>query len=177
MSAARPYHGRLRAGGAVHRVDLRLEDERLHGSLDGTHVDASVRPVGPGIVALAVGGRRVLAVVARRQGSILVSIDGEVHEVSAADGAEVAEASAVVEPFAVSPMTGVLAKVHVAPGAAVARGAPLFAVEAMKMEYLVKADRDVVVAEVRAKAGDRVDLGAVVVTFVAEAPPSPGEET
>jgi propionyl-CoA carboxylase alpha chain len=62
-------------------------------------------------------------------------------------------------------MTGLVTKVHVAAGAAVGKGAPLFAVEAMKMEYVVRADREVVVAEVKAAAGDRVAVGAVVVTF------------
>ena len=33
------------------------------------------------------------------------------------------------------------------------------------MEYVVSADRDVVVNEVRRKAGDRVALGEVIVAF------------
>jgi acetyl-CoA/propionyl-CoA carboxylase biotin carboxyl carrier protein len=86
--------------------------------------------------------------------------------VARAEGAaDDAAATPAGDPFATSPMTGVVAKVHAAPGAAVGRGAALFAVEAMKMEYVVRADRDVVVDEVRARPGDRVEVGAVVVTF------------
>ena len=73
--------------------------------------------------------------------------------------------AAAEEPFATSPMTGTVAKVSVAPGAAAAKGAELFVVEAMKMEYVVRAPRDVTVAEVRRAAGERVALGDVVVTF------------
>ena len=72
------------------------------------------------------------------------------------------------EDFATSPMTGTLAKLSVEPGTAVAEGGELFVVEAMKMEYVVKAPRDVMVAEVRGSVGGQVDQGAVVVTFESE---------
>jgi biotin carboxyl carrier protein len=102
----------------------------------------------------------------RRQGAWLVSVGGRTVEVARAEGpADDSAPTPAGEPFAVSPMTGVLTKVHAAPGVPAAKGAPLVAVEAMKMEYVVRADRDVVVDEVRGKAGDRVEVGAVVVTF------------
>jgi len=66
-------------------------------------------------------------------------------------------------------MTGTLAKVTVAPGEAVSAGAELFIVEAMKMEYVVRAPRDVIVAEVRGAVGAQVEQGGVVVTY-AESP-------
>jgi biotin carboxyl carrier protein len=62
-------------------------------------------------------------------------------------------------------MTGVVRKVLVASGDAVAAGATLFVVEAMKMEFAVTAPRDVVVDEVRAAEGARVEIQQVVVTF------------
>jgi len=69
------------------------------------------------------------------------------------------------DPFAASPMTGVVRKVLVRPGESVAAGATLFVVEAMKMEFTVAAPRDVVVDEVRAAEGARVDIQQVIVTF------------
>jgi biotin carboxyl carrier protein len=62
-------------------------------------------------------------------------------------------------------MTGVVTKVHAAAGDSVPRGAPLFAVEAMKMEYVVRAERDAVVEKVHRAAGERVSIGDVVVAF------------
>ncbi len=163
-------HGKWKAdGGAVRRVDLKLDTgpagARLHGRVDDAHVEAAVRRGGDGEVLLDVGGRRVRATVARAGDRWLVAIGGRVHEVVRADGADAVEGGPGSDPFAVSPMTGLVTKVHVAAGAAVGKGAPLFAVEAMKMEYVVRADREVVVAEVKAAAGDRVAVGAVVVTF------------
>jgi 3-methylcrotonyl-CoA carboxylase alpha subunit len=159
-------HGKWRSdGGAPKKVDLRLDGELLKGSIDGAHVEAPCRHGADGEVVLEVGGRRVRAVVARKGDGWLVSIEGRVHDVVRADGAEHGESHASEDPFAVSPMTGVLAKVFVKPGDAVAKGASLFAVEAMKMEYVVRADRPVTISEVKHAAGARVSVGEVVVEF------------
>jgi acetyl/propionyl-CoA carboxylase alpha subunit len=169
-----PFHARVKAGGAFHRLDVRLEGTRLHGTVDGRPVDVEVRAAGPAEVTVEHEGRRHLAVVLRRGGGWIVSAGGRTADIARAEGpADDAAATASGEPFATSPMTGVLAKVHASPGAPVAKGAPLFAVEAMTMEYFVRADRDVVVDEVRGRAGERVEVGAVVVTF--REPPGPSE--
>jgi len=152
-------------GGSPKKLDLRLDGDQLKGSIDGAHVEAIVRRGDDGHLVLSIAGRRVRAVVARSGDGWLVSIDGRVHAVARADGAEHGEPHAAEEPFAVSPMTGVVAKVHVKPGDAVAKGAPLFSVEAMKMEYVVRADRAVTVADVKRGQGDRVSVGEVVVAF------------
>jgi 3-methylcrotonyl-CoA carboxylase alpha subunit len=64
-----------------------------------------------------------------------------------------------------APMHGRLLAVRVAPGDTVARGAPLFTVEAMKMEHTVPAPRDGTVAEVRAAVGAQVAQGAAIVVL------------
>jgi 3-methylcrotonyl-CoA carboxylase alpha subunit len=64
-----------------------------------------------------------------------------------------------------APMHGRLIAVRVAAGERVTRGAPLFAVEAMKMEHTVLAPRDGVVAEVRAAVGAQVAQGAAIVVL------------
>jgi 3-methylcrotonyl-CoA carboxylase alpha subunit len=169
--SAPTFHGRLRAdGGPPRKLDVRLDGEQLKGSLDGAHVEAIVRRGDDGHVVLVLGGRRVHAVVARKGDGWLVAVDGRVHEVARADAAEHGEAHASEDPFAVSPMTGVVAKLHVKPGDAVEKGAPLFAVEAMKMEYVVRADRAVTIAEVKKAAGERVSVGEVVVEFASTSP-------
>ena len=62
-----------------------------------------------------------------------------------------------------SPMPGVVTRVMVAAGDAVKRGQPLVAVEAMKMEHLLRAPRDGRVAAVHARAGEMVNGGVTLV--------------
>ena len=151
---------------------LRAADGRLTGTLtagdDATDVDVGARRVGPTEIRLDLGDRTVRAHVVRDGETAWVAIDGRTYAVTLEEPGARAAAGGSDEDFATSPMTGTLAKLSVEPGAEVAEGGELFVVEAMKMEYVVKAPRDVVVAEVRGSVGGQVDQGAVVVTFESE---------
>ena len=62
-----------------------------------------------------------------------------------------------------APMPGVVTKLLVAVGDVVKKGQPLVAVEAMKMEHLVRAPRDGTVKAVRARLGEMVAGGVPLV--------------
>jgi biotin carboxyl carrier protein len=62
-----------------------------------------------------------------------------------------------------APMTGVLVEVRAAPGDHVRRDQVLAVLEAMKMEYRLVSPRDGEVAAVPLGAGDRTEIGSVVV--------------
>ena len=63
------------------------------------------------------------------------------------------------------PMPGLLREVMVAEGQAVKAGEPLAVVEAMKMENVLKAERDGTVARVLVKPGDSLGFEAVILEF------------
>jgi len=63
----------------------------------------------------------------------------------------------------VAPMPGKILKVLVENGATVKAGETLVVMEAMKMEHAVKAPHDGIAKEVRAKVGEQVDGGALLV--------------
>jgi acetyl/propionyl-CoA carboxylase alpha subunit len=169
--SARHHDGHWKVEGAVHAVTLKLEGSHAAGAVDGTHLEALVRAAGPGRFTLTIGGRRTLVVTARRGDRLLVSIGGRAFELARVEAGGAAGSTAAGDPFVVSPMTGLVTKVHVKPGDRAVKGQPLFAVEAMKMEYVVKADRDVVIAEVKVVAGARVAVNEPAVTFETEAAP------
>ena len=62
-----------------------------------------------------------------------------------------------------APMPGVVTRIMVAAGDTVQQGQPLVAVEAMKMEHLVRAPRPGRVRVVRARQGELVQGGATLV--------------
>lgn len=62
-----------------------------------------------------------------------------------------------------SPMPGVVTRVMVAPGDKVKKGQPLMAVEAMKMEHLIRAPHDGTVRSLAAAAGAMVAGGVALV--------------
>jgi 3-methylcrotonyl-CoA carboxylase alpha subunit len=62
-----------------------------------------------------------------------------------------------------TPLPGTVVAVHVAPGQAVTRGAPLVTVEAMKMEHTLTAPSAGVISRIAFGVGERVSAGAVLV--------------
>ncbi|GAA3799315.1 acetyl-CoA carboxylase biotin carboxylase subunit [Sphaerisporangium flaviroseum] len=69
-----------------------------------------------------------------------------------------------------SPMPGTVLLVKVVPGERVTEGQPLLIVEAMKMEHTVTAPADGVVAELSVRAGQPVDMDAVLAVVRDENP-------
>jgi len=168
MMTGRPLQRTWRVEGPAYALDVQLEGERIVGTLDGPEaraaVEAHVHRTGPEAVVVRLDGRAHRAVVVREGACLWVAMDGHTYQLcTEAPGRP--EAPPSTETQAASPMTGTVAALHVEPGQAVAEGEPLFVVEAMKMEYAVRAPRDVVVAEVRVAVGDPVELGQPLVLF------------
>jgi len=67
--------------------------------------------------------------------------------------------------FLLSPMPGLLTEVPVRVGQEVKAGEKLAAIEAMKMENILKAERDCTVAEVMAKRGDNLAVDQPILRF------------
>jgi propionyl-CoA carboxylase alpha chain len=63
------------------------------------------------------------------------------------------------------PMPGLVVAIHVAPGQQVRAGEAVAIVEAMKMENVLRAERDAVVKAVNAKVGDVLPVDAVIAEF------------
>ena len=62
----------------------------------------------------------------------------------------------------ICPMPGLLVKLHVAEGEEVQPGQPLATVEAMKMENILRAEKQAVVAKINAVEGDSLAVDAVI---------------
>jgi propionyl-CoA carboxylase alpha chain len=64
------------------------------------------------------------------------------------------------------PMPGLVVSIAVLPGEEIKAGEILCVVEAMKMENILRAERDGVVKEIHAKPGDSLAVDAVIMEFV-----------
>ncbi len=75
------------------------------------------------------------------------------------------KAAADMSKYLLCPMPGLVKAISVAEGAKVQAGDNLAVVEAMKMENILKAERDGVVKKINAKAGDSLAVDAVILEF------------
>jgi len=125
------------------RVEVRL---RCDGE---TYAISGDPPTGDAPTAVCAGGH------------VVVFEAGEAYDFtdpSAAIGSAAAGGDGAVR----SPMPGKIAAIHVAVGEAVARGAALVTLEAMKMEHALTAPFEGVVSEIAAELGDQVSEGVVL---------------
>lgn len=140
------WHARVDAAEFDVVVDT-LEDGRMRMTTDAGEMIAEVT---------AAGARRFV-----RLGSFDFVLD---REASGRRGLRVAAGGSLE-----APMPGVVTRILVQPGDEVRKGQPLVALEAMKMEHLIRAPRDGRVRLLGAKAGEMVQSGAVLAELEPEA--------
>jgi propionyl-CoA carboxylase alpha chain len=129
----------------------RAGDPVWSGVIDGKPLTVQLRPVAAGIRLL----HRGVDVVARVMAPRVAGLAALMPEKKQADSAK----------FLRCPMPGLVVAIHVAPGQQVRAGEAVAIVEAMKMENVLRAERDAVVKAVKAKAGDVLPVDAVIAEF------------
>jgi 3-methylcrotonyl-CoA carboxylase alpha subunit len=117
-------------------------------SLDGVVTDTEAVRIGNAITVFTHGA--AFAVLLHDP------LDGEAEDATTAD-------------HVLSPMPGAVRAVLAAPGQLVGPGEALLVIEAMKMEYTLRAPRTGQVADVLVGVGDQVDQGAVLLNLMPEA--------
>ena len=137
----------------IHQLvsDWKPGDAIWRGSINDEIVAVQVRPVLNGF-ALAHRGVETQAQVYNRREADLAAL---MPEKKAADTSKAL----------LCPMPGLVKAIHVAEGQEVKAGEALCIVEAMKMENVLRAERDVTVKKLLAKAGDSLAVDAVIMEF------------
>ena len=122
-----------------------------NGTVAGEAISVQVRPILNG-VWLSHGGAAADARVYTRREAELAAL---MPEKSVADTGK----------QLLCPMPGLVKAVHVQVGQEVKAGEPLCIVEAMKMENVLRAERDATVSRIHAKEGDSLAVDAVIMEF------------
>jgi pyruvate carboxylase subunit B len=123
--------------------------------LDGRPTTLSVESLGRGRWALSPGGERWEVEVLDDRARHIRSLTNETERQR-------------TTPVLKAPMPGLVLRVQVAPGQAVAAGSGLVVLEAMKMENELKAAAPGVIRTVRVQPGEAVEKGQVLVEFEGE---------
>jgi propionyl-CoA carboxylase alpha subunit len=141
-------------GGAAHHIlasSWRPGDPVWHGTIDGEAISVQVRPVLNGF-DLAHRGVEVRA---------YVYTEGEAAAARLMPRKKAADSGKAVR----CPMPGLIISIAVTEGQEVKAGDTLAVVEAMKMENVLRAERDGVVKIIKAKPGDSLAVDAVILEF------------
>ena len=155
-------------GGRQLAVRYRLGRNGVKAEVDGEAVEELVlRTAEPGLVVADLAGmRREFSVT--RAGQVYY-VDSQLGATTLTELPRFPAPEPVSAPGSLlAPMPGTVVRIEVAPGAAVAAGAPVVVLEAMKMEHTVVAPHDGTVTSVGVTAGQPVDVGTVLAVVEAQ---------
>jgi biotin carboxyl carrier protein len=124
-------------------------------------------------ISVMVDGRATDGYAHFARGTLWVHLDGETYSVDtlkrSARGAERSRGDSADPTQIIAPMPGKIVKLMVSKGAKVAVGQVVVVMEAMKMEYTLKAHIEGEISDIRCDAGQQVNLGQVLVKLKGEA--------
>jgi propionyl-CoA carboxylase alpha chain len=121
------------------------------GTVDGKPVAVQVRPILNGAMLTYQGVEAHTRVFTERETALMAQMPEKVKP--------------DMSKFLLCPMPGLVVSLAVAEGQEVAAGDALCVVEAMKMENVLKAERDAKVSKILAKPGDSLNVDAVILEF------------
>jgi propionyl-CoA carboxylase alpha chain len=139
--------------GHSHNVgsDWRPGEPVWEGTIDGELIAVQVRPLANGVALAHAGVATKARVFTRRE----AALEALMPEKVAADAGKAL----------LCPMPGLVKAISVKEGQEVKAGEILCIVEAMKMENVLRAERDATVSKILAKEGDSLAVDAVIMEF------------
>jgi propionyl-CoA carboxylase alpha chain len=182
----RPHSGKLKSGWVVRVGDERVSVSVLSGQANGA-LDLNVSigngdPVrilsnwapGDAVWSGTIGGARINAQIRTVLNGVSIAWQG-LSVVARVMSPRIAELDALMpvklppdnSKLLLCPMPGVVVSLAVEEGQEVKAGDTLAIIEAMKMENVLRAERDLVVSRINAKQGDSLAVDAVIMEFSA----------
>ena len=152
-----------RDGPHTRSVEVQPEAQgRYRVRVDGVELLLTVEALGDGRWRFVTAGAATVAEVTPSGNRRFVRLDGMDFVLEPLGSARRRSPSAAAGSLE-APMPGVVTRVMVAVGDAVQKGQPLVAVEAMKMEHLVRAPRQGIIMKLHVRAGELVPGGATLI--------------
>ncbi len=142
----------------IYPVTVEYHDNQFYVTYDNNEYTVTANELSPGQLKLQLGDRIIKCVISERHDSKFVFIDGEVFQVSRTElsGKKKAEKK---EGDLNSPISGTIVSIKVRPGDTVIKGDVLMVIEAMKMEYLIRAPTTGTIEKVYFKEKDQIEIG------------------
>jgi len=151
-------------GNHVYNVEVERRNGKFFVTYNNTIYTAEVDEIKPGQLKIKVGDRYIKCVVADGREGKFIFIDGDVFKVKPVPLTGRKKISKN-EDGLTSPISGKVVRVNVKKGDVVKKDDVLMVIEAMKMEYLIKAPYNGKVKKVNFKEKDQIDIGEKTVEF------------
>ncbi len=156
----------VRLGGRDYEIVM--EEDAI--TVDGVEIELAMEYTpGDRMIEVEVGERTMTVQLALMRTGYRLTTRGAAHEVRVLPTRIAALAEHMIEKvppdlsrLLICPMPGLLVKLHVEEGETVQPGQPLATVEAMKMENILRAEKEGIIASIKAGEGDSLAVDEVI---------------
>ena len=135
---------------------------------DNTEYTAEATEIKPGQLKIELGDRVIKCVITEGEKEKVVLVDGSVFKVKPVQLTEGKKSKKKDEGNLNSPISGKIVNVKVKAGDSIKKGDVLMVIEAMKMEYLIRAPYNAKVKKVNFKEKDQIEIGQETVELAKE---------
>ena len=143
----------------VYNVTIERKKEKYFITYDNTEYIAEAEELKPGQLKIKIGSKIIKSVITEGDKEKFVFVDGEVFKVRPVQLTGMKKDKIKEEGDLNSPISGRVVNVKVKNGDSVKKGNILMVIEAMKMEYLIRAPYDGKVKKVFFKEKDQIEIG------------------
>ena len=142
----------------VYPVTVERREHQFFITYDNNEYTVTANEIKPGQLSIQLGDRLIKCLISEGEDSKFVFIDGSVFQVKRIEltGRKKTEKK---EGDMNSPISGTVVSVKVKEGAAVKKDDVLLVIEAMKMEYLIRAPYDGKIKKLYFKLKDQIEIG------------------
>jgi biotin carboxyl carrier protein len=150
----------------VYNVTIERRENHYFVTYNNTEYKVKAEEIKPGQLKLKIGDRIIKSIITEGDKEKYVFVDGEVFKVKPVELTGMKKTKKKEEGNLSSPISGKVVSVKVKNGATVKKGDVLMVIEAMKMEYLIRAPFDGKVKKINFKEKDQIEIGQNTVELI-----------
>ena len=142
--------------GRIYKMKVEKTKDAYLITFDETTYTVNATEIKPGYLRIKLGDKIIKAVISEGNESKFVFLNGNVYNIRRAisKGRKIEKEDEIL-----SPISGKVVKVEVKEGDRVKKGDVIMVIEAMKMEYLIKAPYDGIIKKIYFKKDEQIDMG------------------
>jgi acetyl/propionyl-CoA carboxylase alpha subunit len=153
-------------GNHVYNVTVERRDDHFFITYDNSEYKIKANEIKPGHLKIKLGERLIKCIISEGDEEKFVFYDGDVFKVKNVELTGIKKTIQKDKDSLYSPISGKIVSVKVKNGEIVKKGDVLMIIEAMKMEYLIRAPYNSKVKKVFFKEKDQIEIGQNTVELI-----------
>ena len=143
----------------MYNVSIERREKHYFITYNNTEYKVEAEEIKQGQLKIKIGERLIKSIITEGDKEKYVFVEGEVFKVKPVELTGIKKRKKKDEGDLSSPISGKVVSVKVKKGDSVKKGTVMMVIEAMKMEYLIRAPYDGKIKDVNFKKNDQVEIG------------------